>query len=234
MIKSCLLVAGVLIAAAAAAQADEFTVTPAVVSDYDFRGITQTANDPALQLGLNYTQEGGFHASAWGSNVKFGPGDPKAEVNLTAGFAFGDAKDGFTYDAGAIYYTYINQSDYNYPEVYVGLTRGWFSAKLNYSWEFQGVKESAYYLSTNGTFPLVHDFSLVAHLGYSGGNYWDRFYGDGYYDWSIGVTKKLANFTVGLTYIDGSNLPSGPKNTPFSTSARAVASVSTTLPWSAN
>lgn len=232
MIQSRVLLAGALLVVGCA-QADEFTVTPALVSDYDFRGITQTANDPALQLGLKYEHESGFHASAWGSNVKFGPGDPKAEVDLSGGFKFGDPDSGFQYDAGAIYYTYVSQSDYNYPELYVGMKLGWFSAKLNYSWEFLGVKESAYYLSTAGTLPLPQDFAVIAHLGYSGGNYWDRFYGNGYYDWSVGVSKKLANFTVGLTYVDGSNLPSGPKNTPFSTDARLVASVSTTLPWSA-
>ena len=55
----------------------EVTVTPAVVSDYDFRGITYSAHSPALQLRIDYADPSGIYAGAWGSNVDFGPGDPK-------------------------------------------------------------------------------------------------------------------------------------------------------------
>jgi uncharacterized protein (TIGR02001 family) len=232
MSKSRVLFAVVLLAAAVAAQAD-VTVTPAVVSDYDWRGITQTAQKPALQVGVDYADPSGLYLGAWGSNLDFGPGDPQAEVDLKGGFTFGDAKDGFAYDVGAIYYTYVNKSDYNYPEIYAGLKRGWFSAKLSYSWDYNGTRESSYYLSTTGTVPLPQAFSLAGHIGYSAGNYWDRFYGGGYYDWSVGVTKKLGNFTVGLSFIDGSDLPSG-RSKVFSTESRVVASLATTLPWSAD
>ena len=76
MTQSRLYLATALLAFAGAAQA-ELTVTPAVVSDYDFRGISQTAKSPALQLGLNYATESGLYVGAWGSNLDFGSGDPK-------------------------------------------------------------------------------------------------------------------------------------------------------------
>ena len=59
MIKSRVLLAGALLVAAGAANAG-VTVTPAVVSDYDFRGISQSAKDPAFQLSVNYTADSGF------------------------------------------------------------------------------------------------------------------------------------------------------------------------------
>ncbi len=92
---------GSLLAFAGIASAD-ISVTPAVVPDYDFRGISQTKEDPAFQLGLNYNHASGFYAGLWGSNVEFGPGDPSIEVDLFAGFAGGDAKESFGYDVGAI------------------------------------------------------------------------------------------------------------------------------------
>ena len=47
-------------AAAATAQA-EVSSTITLASDYDFRGITQTARDPALQASLDWSTESGFY-----------------------------------------------------------------------------------------------------------------------------------------------------------------------------
>jgi uncharacterized protein (TIGR02001 family) len=230
MIKSRVLLAGALLATAGAANAG-VSVTPTLVSDYDFRGISQTGKDPAFSLGVNYSHESGFYAGLWGSNVDFGPGDPSIEVDLFAGFTGGDATETFGYDVGAIYYTYVSASDFNYPEIYAGISKGPFAAKLWYSWDFGGLDKDAYYLEGNGTFPLGDSgFSALAHIGWSGGKYWDDFYGDGYFDWAVGVQKSFGNFTVALKYIDGSDLADGPSDI-FSTDAKVFASVSTTLPW---
>lgn len=227
------LAAMLLPAVAGMACADTFTVTPALVSDYDLRGISQNARDPAFQLGANYASATGFYLGAWGSNINFGRGDPKVELDGIGGFTWGDAKEFAALDAGVIYYSYVGKSDYNYPELYFAVTKDWFNAKVSYSWDFAGTHESAWYLSTVGTFPLPQEFAFVAHIGYSGGNYWDRFYGDGYYDWSVGFTKALGRFTLGLSFIDGSDLRDGPGRL-FDTRSKVVGSVSTTLPWSAD
>lgn len=230
MIKSRVLLAGALLTVAGAANA-AITVTPTVVSDYDFRGISQSAKDPAFQLGINYAHDSGFYAGVWGSNVDFGPGDPNVEVDAFVGFTGGDATETVGYDVGAIYYTYVSESDFNYWEFYGGLSKGPFAAKLWFSPDFGNVGESAWYLEGNGTFPIGESgFAFVAHAGYSGGDYWDEFYDDGYFDWSVGVTKSFGNFSVALKYIDGSDLESGPTDI-FSTDSKVFASVSTTLPW---
>ena len=65
------LAAVVLLASASIAQA-EITGNASVVSDYNWRGITQTAGDPAIQGGIDYAHDSGFYAGAWGSNVDFG------------------------------------------------------------------------------------------------------------------------------------------------------------------
>jgi uncharacterized protein (TIGR02001 family) len=239
MTKSRVYLAGaLLLASAGAAQADSFTVSPAVVSDYDFRGITQSANDPALQVGATYSHDSGIYVGAWSSNVNFGPGDPKIELDLTAGYTWGDAKESFAYDSGIVYYTYVSKSDFNYPEVYFGITKDWFNAKVFYSWDFAGLSQSAWYLSTTGTFPLPQDFSLAVHAGYSFGDYWDKAVQGNektgsYYDWSVGVTKALGNFTLGVSYIDGSNWHDYAGTNVFDTRGRIVGSITTTLPWAA-
>ncbi len=73
-----LLVLGVIAAATAApALAQEVTVTGNVslTTDYAFRGISQTQEEPALQGGFDATfGDSGFYAGAWASSINFGTG----------------------------------------------------------------------------------------------------------------------------------------------------------------
>lgn len=239
MIKSRVLLAGALLAAAASSAHAGLTVTPTVTSDYDFRGVTQTENKAAFQLGATYAFDGGAYLGLWGSNVKFGkPPGTNLELDVAGGYTFGDAKEGLAWDLGGVYYTYsggTSPSDLNYLEVYAGATHDWFNAKVFYSPDFGGKatpgNTPAWYLSTTGTFALPEDISFVAHVGYSAGDYW-KTYGKNYVDWSVGLTKAIGKFSVGLSYVDGSDLPGAPRNEPFSTASKVVATISTTLPWS--
>lgn len=216
--------------AAAAAQAD-VTATVTATSDYDFRGITQSAQDPALQASVDYSHASGFYAGAWGSNVDFGGCcDENLEVDVYAGFRGGDT---VTYDVGAIYYTYPGADSINYPEIYAGIGWKWLSAKLWYSNDFGNGDESAWYYEANASVPLPANFTASAHVGHSEGDYWDRYWDGGYTDWAVGVTYGLGNFTLGLKWIDGSDLKLA-NHAPgdvASSDARAVFSVSTTFPW---
>jgi uncharacterized protein (TIGR02001 family) len=225
------LAALILAMSAAAAHAD-ITGTVTAVSDYDFRGITQTAQNPALQGSIDYAHESGFYIGAWGSNVDFGNCcDENVELDIYAGFRGGDT---FTYDVGAIYYTYPGAKSIDYPEIYAGLGWKWLSGKIWYSNDFGNASESAEYYEANANVPLPANFAASAHVGYSDGNYWDRYYGGGYTDWSVGVTYAVSHFTLGLKYVDGSDLK--PANNTVddvgSSDARAIFSVSTTFPWS--
>ena len=84
------LAAVVLLASASIAQA-EITGNASVVSDYNWRGITQTAGDPAIQGGIDYAHDSGFYAGAWGSNVDFGDCcDENVETDLYFGWSGGE------------------------------------------------------------------------------------------------------------------------------------------------
>jgi len=220
-----------LLALGAAAHAD-VTGTVTVVSDYDFRGITQTAQDPALQGSIDWTSDSGIYLGAWGSNVDFGDDvDVDVEVDLYGGIRGGED---ITWDLGIIYYTYMDGSEFNYPEIYASVGYKWLSGKLWYSDEFGGVDDNgeAYYIEANASFPVAETgLGVTGHVGMSDGDYWDSV--DGYFDWSVGVTYTLGHFNLGLKYIDGSDLEEadGTPDDVFSSEARAVFSVSTTFPW---
>lgn len=105
-----------LLAAAAAANA-QVTSTWTLTNDYDFRGASQSATDPAVQASIDYAHESGWYVGAWASNVDFGPADVDYEVDLYTGFSGGD-ENGLGWDVGLVYYSYPDESDFNYPEIY--------------------------------------------------------------------------------------------------------------------
>lgn len=221
------------------------TSTWTAASDYDFRGITQTAQDPALQVSLDYANDAGWYVGAWASNVDFcasgsACADADYEVDLYSGFTgtFGEAGPGW--DVGLIYYTY-EKSVYNYPEIYASLSQGWFKGKVWYSNDFGGDTTSgdtpAFYLDGGATIPLPRNFSVLAHVGYSAGDYWDDLDAAGtgrkYFDYSIGVGYTLQRFNIAVKWVDGSDLreSDGAREDVFSSEARVVLSVATTFPW---
>jgi uncharacterized protein (TIGR02001 family) len=219
--------------AALSAQA-EITGNAAVVSDYNWRGISQSAGDPALQAGVDYAHESGFYVGAWGSNVDFGDCcDENVEVDVYAGFSGGET---VTWDVGLIYYWYPGADDLDFPEIYVGLGYEWLSAKLSWTNDFGNYDESAFYLEGNAAYDLPANFGLEAHIGYSDGDGIEAAYGqDNYFDYSVGVTYDISHFTLGLKWADGSDLETLDGTLPDDVSNSegvAIFSVSTEFPWS--
>ena len=237
-----------LLAVAGATQAG-VTSTWTATNDYDFRGNTQSAKDPAIQGSLDYAHESGFYVGAWGSNIDFGvvevPGglkDPGLEVDLYAGFTK-TLESGFAYDFGAVLYAYPDESDFNYTELYASIAKDWFKAKLWYSPKFGGTAAedlalintgsdnvAAWYTEVNGTFPLPANFSITAHLGYSTGDYWDNAFGDDQIDYALGVGYTAGKVALGLKYVDtDSDIVVKPDE--FNNEGRVIFTAATTFPW---
>src|SRR5918992_1167638 len=84
--------------------ASPITGNIALVSDYRFRGISQTFHKPALQGGFDYAHSSGLYVGNWNSNVSEGAGFPGAnlEMDFYGGWkkTFGD----IGLDLGFIYY----------------------------------------------------------------------------------------------------------------------------------
>lgn len=230
MIKSRALIAGSLLALAGVANAG-VTVTPALVTDYDWRGIDQTDPahkqdlDAAFQMGITYNHPSGFYVGTWGSNVDFGPGDPNMEVDFYAGYTGGDATKTFAYDVGVNAYTYPGCSACKFYEIYGSVTKGWFMGKIWFSPEFAGThtSESAVYVQGDVNVPMPMGLTANGHVGYSFGSYWTT-YAQKYVDYSVGVTKALGPVSVAVKYVNSNDLPGTGRNA-------FVGSISTTLPW---
>jgi uncharacterized protein (TIGR02001 family) len=235
-----ILAAAGLLCAASAANA-EFSSTWTAVSDYDFRGNTQSATDPAIQGSLDFAMDNGWYVGAWASNVDFGD-DTNYEVDVYTGFSGGE-EEGLLWDVGLVYYAYPDTSDYNYVEAYGSLGYSWFEGKLWYSPAFGGdaaealAQElvgddavSAWYLEGNATIPLPANFSILLHAGISTGDYWDNAFGDDQIDYAVGVGFTAGNFDLALKYVDTDGDVEVTDDV-FNNEGRVIFSVATTFPW---
>jgi uncharacterized protein (TIGR02001 family) len=222
----------VLAAASSLAHA-EVTGTITAVSDYDFRGISQSAGDPALQGSIDWAGESGLSAGIWASTVDFGPGtDSDVEIDLYAGYEM-SLSDDLSWNIGGVYYLYQGDGDdIDYLEISTGLSYKDFSAKVWYSPDFLNSDETAWYLEANYSFALPQDFSLDLHAGYNGGDFWDAIDAE-YFDYSIGVSRTFGNFDVALKWVDGSDFEPGDysRSEPNSSKGAVILSIATTLPW---
>lgn len=208
-----------LLAAAGAAQAG-VTSTWTATNDYDFRGNSQSAKDPAIQASLDYAADSGWYVGAWASTIDFavprgGPlDDPDFELDVYGGYTKTLAS-GWAYDFGIVAYTYPQETDFTYTEAYAGIAKDWFKAKLSYSPEFggkaakdlsrdlgNGSSVSAWYMEANAAVPLPQNFSFLGHIGYSTGDYWDNAFLDDQIDWSAGVGYTAGKFNFALKYVD--------------------------------
>ena len=67
LVSGALALGGMALAGSASAQ--PVTANVSVVSDYRFRGISQSFRRPALQGGVDYAHASGFYIGTWGSTV---------------------------------------------------------------------------------------------------------------------------------------------------------------------
>jgi uncharacterized protein (TIGR02001 family) len=213
---------------ATAAETSPHTITGnvGIFSQYIFRGLTQTNEEPALQGGFDYAHSGGFYVGTWGSNVSwlrdFGAysGGASLELDIYGGYKGTIGKTDFGYDVGLLYYWYPGDrapgvtTKADTLEVYGALTWKWLSAKLSYviSDEAFGVAnaDGTYYLDLTATYPIPNTkLTLIGHYGkqkFSGSTgAFDNDANASYDDWKLGVNYSLPkDFTVGVFYTDTS------------------------------
>ena len=103
-----------------------------VVSNYMWRGITQSDDQPAVQGGLDYAHESGFYAGTWVSNIDWGTPDPNYELDLYLGYG-GAINDDFSYDVSAIYYAYPDGRESDFAEIGASGTFKWFTLGIAYT-----------------------------------------------------------------------------------------------------
>lgn len=186
-----------------------------VVSDYRYRGISQSRLQPALQGGVDYTDKSGFYVGAWGSTIKWikdsstssvslkGP----VEIDLYGGYkgAVGDA----AYDVGFLRYEYVGNTydkvgaNANTNEIYGAVTYGVFTAKYSHAISnlFGNLdSKNSYYLDLSANFDLGNGYTLTPHVGRQMVKNLPDY---SYNDYSLTLAKDLGNgLSASLMLVD--------------------------------
>jgi uncharacterized protein (TIGR02001 family) len=215
---------------AAPAAADEgrkftYSFNIGATSDYVFRGISQTDNDPTIQGGIDLGY-GILYAGWWASGLDFEAGlnDAQVEMDWYGGIkpTWGKA----TFDLGVIYYTYpgsgpilplVTYPDLNYVELKAGvsgevvknLTAGatiyWspdYFAETGSVWTFEGV--AAYTFHQVGVFTPA----ITGTIGYqtSSDDDYSNFNGfSDYWYYNAGLALTVEKLTFDFRYWGTSN-----------------------------
>lgn len=204
-------------APAAAPEAKPLTANVGLVSNYIFRGISQTQGKPAIQGGFDYAHESGLYVGTWGSNVNWVSAtgikdDNSMEWDFYAGYKGTFAED-FSYDAGVLQYYYpgtlnAGAANANSTEVYALIGWKFITLKYNYtvsSHLFGWVGTSGEKTRGSGYIDLTANYDLGDGWGVNGHvgrQVVKGFSAASYNDIKIGVTKDIGFGVVGLAYTD--------------------------------
>ena len=163
----------------------------ALTNDYIWRGMSQTAEDPAVSGGFDITSsEHGAYVGAWGSYVDF-DSDTSTEVDYYFGYADESAR-GVSFDVGYLSYNYPGEGALDFEEIYVGVAYKWVGVLIS-----KGLDDA----------PDNTEWSVALGDSGLGGTYGD-YDGVGKYKLlSFDFPKEFSGFSIGigLSDFDGEN-----------------------------
>jgi uncharacterized protein (TIGR02001 family) len=187
------------------------------VTDYRYRGISQSKNRPAVQGGVDYTA-GGFYVGAWASYIKWTKelgGGGNVEIDLYGGYK-GEITKGLSYDVGVLTYQYpgndlkkVTGETANTTEIYGAMTYG--PATLKYSHVVsKGLfgspdSKNGYYLDLSAGFEITDGWMLTPHVGHQ--RYKGPASGAGsYWDYALTVSKDFKGLVPSLAVVGNSKV----------------------------
>ena len=177
-------------APAAPEPASTLSFNMGVVSDYRYRGISQSSRNPAVQIGADYAHKSGFYIGAWHSTIQWITDNSMVatattvkgagELDIYGGYK-GEIVKGLGFDVGMLRYEYLGNTledtggtkygiydNANTTEVYGALSYGMFTAKYSFSTTplFGYLKsQGSGYLDLSATVDLGNGLSVVPHFG---------------------------------------------------------------------
>jgi uncharacterized protein (TIGR02001 family) len=184
-----------------------------VVSDYRFRGISQTDKRFAIQGTFTVSHTSGLYGSVWGSSIDdYVAAGGDAELDLIVGYkkTFGST----TLDGGLLYYYYPGSGGANtdFAEPYLKVTQAFgpvsATGTIAYAPKQKALtvdgihKEDNLYLAGDLAYAIPNTpLSLTGHFGHSFGPSYLTI-GKEYSDWSVGAALTYKNIVAGLQYVD--------------------------------
>ncbi|MFD1785970.1 TorF family putative porin [Sphingomonas floccifaciens] len=173
------------------------------VSDYRFRGITQTDGDPAVQGSVEATAPSGIYAGLWGSTIAAYEG-AHTEVDVYGGYR--TVLSGWSVDVGIISYLYPGADNVSSAEIYGSGAHavGDGEVKLGISYtphQAQLGDTDGLYVFTDVSTPLPRvPVTVRAHLGREAGV--NTTTDAPKIDWLVGADFATGPVTLSLAWVD--------------------------------
>jgi uncharacterized protein (TIGR02001 family) len=212
---ACAIAGAVPTAVFAQAPADwSVTGNVSLVSDYRYRGVSQTFRLPAVQGGFDVGHKSGFYAGTWASNVSGNNyvGGNGMEWDFYGGMRL-DLSRAVQLDVGVLQYFYPGAKNtvgsppststkrYDTTEIYVGATMGPYSGKFSLTAsDYFGTPDTSgsWYAEGNYNRELMQGINFVGHIGrqqIKGRSDYN------YFDYKAGVTAEAWSVLWGLALI---------------------------------
>jgi uncharacterized protein (TIGR02001 family) len=213
--------------APAAPEASPVTANVTVVSDYRYRGISQSNMKPAIQGGFDYAHESGFYIGNWNSSISWiGDLNPGVSAPIEMDFYGGFKKEligpGFASDFGVLQYAYPTSGNLTYvnpntTELYAAqnFTAGPVTGYLKFSYSVTNTfgnanSSGSYYPDLTVNYDTgIWGLALNAHVGYQyiagtpTGSTTSNSSLYSYTDWKLGITKDFGGgLSAAVSYID--------------------------------
>jgi uncharacterized protein (TIGR02001 family) len=185
----------------------QFSGSASLLSDYRYRGVSLSDNEPAAQLTVVYDDASGWYAGAFASTIRFGATSSRGVQSIVfAGYAW-RASEGWSYEVGITHSrSHVSGSpSYSYSEIYAGFAAGGLSGRLYYAPSYFGDRSDIVYAELNGAHAFNDRIRLVAHVGALVGDGTANVYGyyyqrpDFVVDGRIGVVFDLEHFELQLS-----------------------------------
>ena len=155
-----------LLASSGYVQAQQVSGSAGLVSDYVWRGSSQSRENPAAQAGLKYSHSSGVYASLWASTVRFEPDNgARGEFDLALGWARALSED-WSLDAYLLRYQYPNaDTNLNWNEINAVLSwRQHYWIALAYSPKAMASQAHGLYALAGARYPINRQWRLEATL----------------------------------------------------------------------
>lgn len=196
-----------------------FSASLALMSDYSFRGISQTQTGFAAQGGVTYKSPIGLYLGMWNSSVNFGgtsngrsEDDSYLEQDWLAGYT--NTWDAFTLDTSFTYLWYPKESDYNYFEVavkgaYNVMDVATVKANFVYGNDYFGYAGDAFIFGGGVAVPIPlpeNNFiglTVDSNIEYTTATQFIYGTQNNYLDWNVGLVVAVhKNLSFDLRYVD--------------------------------
>jgi len=195
-------------ATATSVQAAEISANVSLVSDYRFRGISQSDEDIAIQGGFDLGFDNGIYIGTWGSSVDFDSNDGfdgSLELDYYIGWGM-DIGENSAIDVGYLYYDYPGDdgAEGDYQELYGSFSFHDLTVGMAYSDDYYGETDTFFYYYAGYSIGLGENLSLDLHAGYNDLDEDGGFLSDGqdsYTDYSVGLTWSVMGVDLGAAYV---------------------------------